>query len=429
MPFRTGCSFQPSKQKRGAARRGGDGKRAGELIANHLRRQDRGRKPLFPWLIVLALTCPFPSSAETLPRPSVDGPIETVFSWRTQRCDDNFIPDSPARAFRRADGTIALLAAHFTNGFLTGPSFDKLKPNCAVTSKGHEADSAEEFDTRYWIQALWPLPGGRVLGLGSHEYLGRGKPGGCEIGGGALCWYSAIVKSVARESGLKFELLPLPHRLAAAPPMKHDPKAAERRGFFTASNVVSDGRWAYFASWHELPGNRRGNCLFRAPLEDLEGDWLALRDGGFTQLFPDPYRSSAQSIRDAACDIIGKNVLRGPLRSIVRIKAANIWIGVFQYTTRSDNRAASGTFASFSSDLINWSEPQLVFPSRQPWGQKECGQFYEYPSLIDEESASTAFDTAGDRLHLYLTRFNYQGCAKGLDRDLVRIGLRVDVRR
>src|ERR1700742_1558629 len=60
------------------------------------------------------------------------GPEEAVYQWSTQRCADDFIPDSPARAFRRRDNSIALIAAHYKNQFLVGSSFDDLRPNCAV---------------------------------------------------------------------------------------------------------------------------------------------------------------------------------------------------------------------------------------------------------------------------------------------------------
>jgi hypothetical protein len=237
----------------------------------------------------------------------------------------------------------------------------------------------------------------------------------------ALCWYSYIGKAVANERELNFNLLPLQNRFAAVPPAKHDPTSRQRQGFFTTSNIVTDGHWAYFASWMELPG-KRGNCLFRAPLANLGGSWLALRQGRFVQDFPDPYRSRSDALHDIDCDLIGKSVLRGPLRSIVHLVEHGVWMGVFAYTApATEPLQTSGIFASYTADLINWSPPQLIFSARQPWGQKSCEKFYEYPSLIDHSSRSRAFDTAGNKLYLYLTRFNYELCAKGLDRDLVRM--------
>lgn len=386
-----------------------------------------GRAAAIAVVVLLSFVTVAQAASPSL-RVSASEQIETVFNWRTQRCDDLYLPDSPARAFRRSDGTLALIAAHYTNGFFVGSSFSSLKPDCAIKSLGGESNAPEDFDTRFWVQALWPLPGDRILALVSHEYLGKGRPGQCNVPNESrvLCWYSYIGKAIASEKTLHFVFPPLSDRFAAAPPIRHDPDARLRAGFFTTSNIVTDGLWAYFVSWMEFP-NRRGNCLFRAPLDKLEGPWLALRKGQFTQSFPDPYRSPPAATRNADCDVIGQPVLPGPLRSIVRLERHGVWMGVFQFTPPAARSGElSGTFASYSSDLINWSPPQLIFSSRQPWGQSNCQKFYEYPSLIDHASSSRAFDTAGDKIYLYLTRFNYELCAKGLDRDLVRLEIVVD---
>jgi hypothetical protein len=187
---------------------------------------------------------------------------------------------------------------------------------------------------------------------------------------------------------------------------------------------VADGQWAYFASWREWPTKSPGNCLFRAPLDEVDGSWLALRDSRFSQSFPDPYRVAPEATADADCDVIGRATLRGPLRSIVRLERQGLWMGLFQYTPPAkESRQPSGIFASYSQDLIDWSPAQLIFSSRQPWGQSACQKFYDYPSVIDHDSPSRVFASAGASAHLYLTRFNYEGCVRGLDRDLVRVEL------
>src|SRR3954452_3996893 len=83
-------------------------------------------------------------------RLSVIGEPEAVFRWSEQRCDRLHIPDSAARAFRRSDGQIALLAAHFTNVLLLGEDFDRLTPACETTSRGQESDDPASFDDRFW---------------------------------------------------------------------------------------------------------------------------------------------------------------------------------------------------------------------------------------------------------------------------------------
>ena len=51
---------------------------------------------------------------------SITSAIETVYSWRKDRCSDDFIPDAPARAFRKSDGNLIVIAAHYTNSILQG---------------------------------------------------------------------------------------------------------------------------------------------------------------------------------------------------------------------------------------------------------------------------------------------------------------------
>jgi hypothetical protein len=44
-----------------------------------------------------------------------------------------------------------------------------------------------------------------------------------------------------------------------------------------------------------------------------------------------------------------------------------------------------------------------------------------YPVLLDPNSPSRNFETTGQSVYLYYTRFNYQNCQMNLDRDLIRI--------
>src|SRR5256885_138477 len=69
------------------------------------------------------------------------GPIEPVFTWQTMRCEEWDVPDSPARAWRDAQGRIHLLAAHLTNRTMTGPDLDHLQQDCRVVFKGGAQDA------------------------------------------------------------------------------------------------------------------------------------------------------------------------------------------------------------------------------------------------------------------------------------------------
>jgi hypothetical protein len=361
--------------------------------------------------------------------------VETVFSWKADRCADDQIPDSAARALREPDGGIVVILPHYMNRLLVGGSFDTLKPRCEVITAGREDPRPEKFDDRYWIEGWFALDKKHVVGLASDEYSGGRHPGQCDVSIGypPHCWYSSIIQTESFDSGLHFQLAPLASRVVAAPPVTFDPTLTHRVGFFTTSNIVQDGSALLFASWQEIPGNRPGNCLFRLDRNQSSAGWLALTDGAFKGKLASPYVVSGDRGQDShggqghGCDVIGADRLKGPLRSIVRLTSRQLWMGAFQHTASKDEKGPheSGTFITFSRDLITWSSPVLLFPSRQPWGQPDCAAFYDYPSLIDHDSASNSFDVSGDNLYLYLTRFNFESCKKGLDRDLVRMKIKI----
>lgn len=369
--------------------------------------------------LAIALLLPSLARAEASLSAGNASALETVFRWADQRCDDLWIPDSPARAYRRRDGGLVLMAAHYTNGILEGRDFGSLRPNCAVAAKGKEDPEPAAFDDRLWIQALVPGADGKVLGVASHEYMGARHPGRCESKArrdGNNCWYSSLLLAEADERDFAFRLLPGRGRVLAAPSVPFDTKADRRVGFFTASNVVRSGEWNYLISWTELPGGTFGNCLFRAPAGDPAAGWTALRDGGFGAGFPDPYAAGEDR---RSCDVVGRGSLRNILRSVVWLERARRWIGV--YMMPAGHGVPEGVHYATSADLIRWDAPKLLFGTEAQADAQGCKVVYQYPSLIDHGSASAVFDTAGDDLHLYLTRFNRESCQRGLNRDLVRL--------
>jgi hypothetical protein len=374
--------------------------------------------------VILCLLLPRgASAAEVYLR--VDGPVETVFRWKQGGCPADFIPDSPARALRRPDGSVMLIAAHFRNGSFSGPSLDRLEPRCHAPSGGAEAAEPERFDDRFWVQGLAPMPKGGLFALVSHEYMGKRHPGHCQAAEkpGPQCWYSAILGATADADGLRYLLEPAETRVVAAPPTRFEPAATARTGFFTTTNIVQADGWLYFASWAEFSGTR-GNCLFRAAAESPAGPWRAWRAGAFNEVFPSAYETArGEQAKPARCDPVGADRQLGILRSIVRLEPAGVYAGVF--SVANGTRRPPGIYYSLSPDLVTWGEARMLSNLRPWYGTMDCESFYDYPSLIDPNSTSPSFATAGGRLDLYLTRFNWTSCDRGLDRDLVRLRLTV----
>jgi hypothetical protein len=348
---------------------------------------------------------------------------EIVYRYQTQRCDWRSIPDSPARAFRRDDGSLVLMAAHFRNRIFEGSSFNDLRPNCAVLSMGAESADPADYDDRFWIQSLIPLGGGRVLGLASQEYSGIRHDGVCAKGKDRpACWYLAIVGLEATDRDFAFKLLPRDQRLIAGSNHRFD-KSINAAGFLTATNTVFDGDYAYFIGWTEdaaEPGGR-GNCLFRAPRTDLVNGWQMMSKGRF-EPSPDPYAQDGQDTVPARCDRLGGPDMSSKVRSLVWLETKRLWIAV--WSTRWNG--TGGVYYATSPNLRDWSSATLLAPFEPFWGTDKKGAFYDYPSIIDHDSTSPIFQTADDGFHLYLTRLNWETKRATMDRDLVRFKVTVN---
>lgn len=369
-------------------------------------------------------------------------PVEVVFRWADQRCMDLHVPDSPARALRTGDGGVALFAAHLVNIPMVGADFDRLAPVCAAASRGAEAADPAAFRDRFWVQALVPFTSGgqrRVLGLASHEYMGWRHPGRCAVpfegdgrrGAAFRCWYSAITAVVASEGEWRFA----PAGVIAASPAPYDPNTAARTGFFSVSNALVEGGHATVLVYTEgVPGQPRGNCLLRAPLDQLPQGWRALSGGQFDLALPGAYAGGADP--GHACDVVGDAVFGGaPVRALLRGDDARgpWWVAVFTRAAPRGSDAPAGVFASTSRDLRRWSPAERLWAMTPFRSQPEAGVYFEYPSLLDHASGSAVFDRVADapgaaRLHLYLTRLNLEDRRRGLDRDLVRIAVTIENR-
>jgi hypothetical protein len=384
-------------------------------------------------LICLALTAALviTSSRTSMASDAIlrlSGTIETVYSWRSQRCSDSHFPDSPARAVRLFDGRVALWAAHSTNIPFLGTGFRDLHSSCEIVSRGSESADANDFDDRVWVQALAPLDDGRLLALASHEYSGKRHAGHCNVQGG-LCWYSAITALTTDANRLEFRTLPRAYRVIARPPEEFDPSQARRVGFFSVTNMVFEGEYAYLMAFTEgIAAQPQGMCLLRAPKRGLITGWRALHNGQFSADLSLP-REGSVTVPQPLCDIIGAGSLQGNVQTIIRIADGGPWVAAFvrlQDRSRVD-APPGGVYYSTSSDLRTWGPPRLLMEMETFIGQREAKIYYQYPSLIDHQSPSPIFDQAATALHLYLTRFNFwPNRQDGANRDLVRVPVAIE---
>ena len=105
------------------------------------------------------LAGPAPATAAEL---RVAGPAETVFDWSRDRCARWDSPDTPARAWRGADGRVRLVAGAEESRASLGPGLDALTHACGILYRGSGADDPAALDDRVWIHAVHAAADGRV---------------------------------------------------------------------------------------------------------------------------------------------------------------------------------------------------------------------------------------------------------------------------
>ncbi len=76
------------------------------------------------------------------------GAEETVFSWAKESCEEEDIPDLPARAFRDARDRVHLIAAHHINRQFVGPTLDRVSHPCNVTMPSGNRTQPSLFNDR-----------------------------------------------------------------------------------------------------------------------------------------------------------------------------------------------------------------------------------------------------------------------------------------
>ncbi len=374
------------------------------------------------------------------PRITITGPEELIFDWSRDRCEDVDIPDSPARAFRDADGNVQLISSHYTTRRLIGPDFDRLKQDCTVVLGSNGNPSPGAFDDRQWLTSVYTSDGTTIYGLAHVEYQGNTHPGACPSGNYFRCWWNTLALVVSTDGGRSYRRQGPRNGLVAAIPYRYIPDLGVE-GYRNPSQIVrnpADGYYYAITSQDVMPrpgvDQELGTCLIRT--RDLADptSWRAPdASGNYTRRFIDPYTESG-SPRDHICGTYIKTRSTGgglsPLNpSLSWNTHLQLWIlvGGDQFDPRtSSGYGLWGDYFSVSKDLVTWTTQRLLLKRNMAFEHK-CGDPdpIMYPSIIDHTSTSRSFDTTGARAYLYYTITHFSGCSGTLDRDLVRVPISI----
>jgi len=352
---------------------------------------------------------------------------EVVFNWSKDRCFDENIPDSAARAFRSSDGLVNLYATHFRNVPLKGLMLDDVKPACHTQFAAAPDPNPENYGARIWLQTFYSADSGKnIYSLASSDYHGKWF-GNCtrKKASNHDCWMSAIVLAHSSDGGQSFSMASPPNHVIANSVEKYSSDQKGGAGFLTTSNIVKIDQYYYSlfyaAAFKSQPG---GNCLARTDNLADSKSWRAWNGNTFEQ----PLYNGPQS-RHAGAGCVPLANLPYKIRSLIWHAPSQGYIATFEVTHRAKGRSPRSdvTFSfAWSSNLKDWSDPVAILTLE---GASNCNSAQvagAYPSIIDSQSSDENFGTASGRAYLYYTKFNLKSnCLLTLDRDLVRVPIRI----
>ncbi|MEO0598994.1 MAG: hypothetical protein AAF126_22980, partial [Chloroflexota bacterium] len=77
-----------------------------------------------------------------------------IFDWTTDRCDDEDIPDLPARAFRDANDQVQLIATHFVGRRKIGPTLNDITHDCNIVAHPVNNPDPAQFADKEWLEGI-----------------------------------------------------------------------------------------------------------------------------------------------------------------------------------------------------------------------------------------------------------------------------------
>jgi hypothetical protein len=358
-------------------------------------------------------------SVETSATARVAGPAQTVFDWSSEACAPDELADLSVRAYRDYRGRVQLILPHYNSWRLSGPDLNHLHNPCRRVMSSSLEGPPSDFNQREWVASLYTDDGRRIAALVHEEYHGT-QPGTCVQTDPSSCWYNAITFAHSDDGGRSFKQPPPPGQLVAASTYHYRPGVAPT-GIFSPSNIVRARDGYYYALVvSRTPGGLTGSCLIRTGDPFEPSSWRAWDGSGFGIRFTDPYRSTPGAARP--CAPIATFEIAGMHESLTYNTYLDRYLLVGLAALRAPGgKVVTGVYFSLSSDLIHWSRRKLIMEATSIH-TFDCGgpDPIAYPSVIDPRSDSRTFATTGRRPYLYYTRFNYEGCQRTQNRDLVR---------
>lgn len=361
---------------------------------------------------------------------SIAGDVEIVFDWTTDRCDDEDIPDLPARAFRDSGGQVNLITTHFIGRRYIGTSLNELNHDCDIIADSVYSADPAQYSDKEWLASLYTVDGETIYALQHNEYQGHTHSGQCPSGDYFSCWYNSITLAISTDAGASYSnIASPPNHLVAALPYSYEAEAGPY-GVFEPSNMLfaDDGYIYAFIRIDDYQSERQWVCLMRTDDIAVPSSWRTWNGLGFELEFINPYLNPVDNPRAQLCSPIAENEIGVMHESLTYNTYLDHYVLVGLSADRINGREVWGIYYSFSDDLIHWSHRQLLMETELPWTYtRGDNDPILYPSLLDPDSDSRNFSTTDQTAYLYFTQFNYNNGQMNLDRDLVRVPIEFNV--
>ncbi|MXN64361.1 hypothetical protein GR183_05550 [Stappia sp. GBMRC 2046] len=372
--------------------------------------------------------CSHSTNLEPAVRIEVAGGVETVFDWSKEACENSHVPDTPARAFRKSDGTVALIASHNDNRFFTGPSLEALQPDCSIVFEASRSAELAEFDDLSWMSGLYTPDGETIYVLAHTELRGHRSPGLCPAGRYGPCLLNTVTGLVSRDGGKTFKPQGGGPAVVATLPYPYPTDRPRRVGYANPTNIIELDGWHYAAMFADrYRAQKRGVCIIRTRTLEDPASWRAWDGSGFNARFVNPFEGLVEDPEAHVCEPVSSKYLVRMIGGLSLHEETGTVVAVFGDRRKGkDGERISGFYVSTSRDMINWSEPRLIMRYALLW-EDDCSKpkSYFYPSLLDPDSETRNFDHADGAAYLYFVRYNLESCKVTWDRDLVRVPVRV----
>jgi hypothetical protein len=381
-------------------------------------------KRLIPVVLALALIA-IPAARST-PRtgqsssttPTITGKLvgsPVVIAQTPQdSCTTDDIPDAMARAFRDYTGTIHFVMASDKLYQSLGPSLDSLQHSCQAAFLSKNDANPAAFNDEAWLDSFYTLDGYTIAALSHTEYHGWSHPGECHTQNIGECQYDSDTFHLSTDGGFNFQSFTQPKNFLAGIPYQYKVDSGPE-GYSVDSNVINYGGYYYaIATAWTWPPNCFGTtgphrCITSggAPLRTTSfldpSSWRAWSGTDFAVQFVDPYSGP---VANPEKHVFTAVPYMFAINAINIYQPANIVVATL-WDYWDNELGPPGLYLTTSTDLVNWTKPQLVATVGHFSANNPPGSFlYVYFSMLDPNTTDLNFSNVGNEPYLYFVRLD-----------------------